>query len=103
MSPRVNSTRAGTSSQAPGGGLGHEPGDQGDYGSSEADAQRSAGLLVGLGAEPAQELLGVLAVQVGQAGYLRMRLDHPGHQAAQRVAGVAHGLWRVEVGVQVQT
>ena len=86
---------------APGGGLGHEPGDQRDNASPIGDAQRSARLLVRLCAEPAQELFGMLAVQVGQVGILRMRLDYPGHQATQRVTGVPHGLRPVEVRVQV--
>ena len=87
---------------APGRGLSHEPGDQGDDGPAVADTQRSTGLLIGLRAEPAQELFGVLAVQLGEAGHLRVCLRHPGDQPAQRVAGVAHGLRSVEVGVQVQ-
>jgi hypothetical protein len=57
--------------------------------------------LVGLGAEPAQEPFGVLAVQVSQVGHIRMRLVHPVHQTPQGVAGVPSGLWPVEVGVQV--
>jgi len=86
----------------PGGRLGHEPGDQGDDRAPERDAQRNAGVLAGLRAEPAQELFGMLAVQVCQAGHLGMRLGHPGYQPPERVAGVAHGLWPVEVGLQVQ-
>ena len=87
---------------APSGGLGHEPGDQGDDGPLERHAQRCAGVLACLGAEPAQELFGVFAVQVGQAGHLGVRRGHPGHQTTKGVAEVPHGLRPVEVGLQVQ-
>jgi len=67
---------------APGGSLGNEPGDQGDDGPPVAGAERDTSLVVGSGAEPPQELLGVLTVQVGEAGHLRVRLTHPTRQAA---------------------
>lgn len=56
----------------------------------------------GLLAEPAQELLGVLAVQLLEVGDLGVRAGQPVHQSAQCVAGMTDGLRSVEVRSQVQ-
>ena len=102
MSARVNSTRPGTSSQPQAAVSVTNRVSQVITVRRGGHGQRRAGVLAGLGAEPAQELLGVLAVQLGQVGDLRMRPGHPGHQPAQRVAGVTDGLRPVQVRVQVQ-
>ena len=84
MSTRTHSQgpSAGVRRQWP---LGDEPGDERDDAAAERDAERGTGVLAGLGGEPAQELLGVFAVQLSQAGHLRVSLDNPGHQPAQRI------------------
>ena len=61
----------------PGGGLVDEPGQQSDHRAAGGHGQRRAGVLAGLGAEPAQELLGVLAVQLVEVGDLRVGRGEP--------------------------
>jgi hypothetical protein len=47
-------------------------------------------------------LFSMLAVQLVEVDDLRMCLGQPGHEPAQRVAEVAHGLRAIQVGVHVQ-
>jgi hypothetical protein len=61
----------------PGGGLVDKPGQQSDHRAAGGHGQRRAGVPAGLGAEPAQKLLGVLAVQLPEVGDLRVGRSEP--------------------------